>query len=351
MLSAFLSGGVPRLSPAAGTSLAAQHGAQRSRRPRTPTILCAATPSVSPACIAARDTLLSSIRGTGRGVESPADTTAAVMQGIDALVDACAGQEDDDCGDWVNRLAGRWRLLFSTEAGLTALMGGGVPLVSAADVYQLVENGGALKVPWSRSPEDVCRSTLMGLATGVRGAHPCWTLCRASDTHAKGLPMGIRQPLTLPTFGPFSARLSWPPWFFLIVFLTFPHTSFFLPPFLYQNVVEFSRKGSPPSAAVADSAPVRTTGSPPSSPAGSLIVSVEAVPNAAAAPIRRMDFVFRRTSVRWGATGGVDLPFAVGRGYFDVLHLDAALRVDRDANGWVNVYAYDGPVSRCTVGV
>lgn len=68
------------------------------------------------------------------------------MEAIDTLVDACAGHQGDDGGDWVNRLAGRWRLLFSTETGLTALMGGRLPLVSAADVYQLVENGGALKV-------------------------------------------------------------------------------------------------------------------------------------------------------------------------------------------------------------
>lgn len=109
-------------------------------------------------------------------------------------------------------------------------------------------------------------------------------------------------------------------------------------------MVEFSR------TITADSTPVRSAGSPNPTPAGSLIVSVEAVPNAAAAPVRRMDFVFRRTGVRWGATGGFDLPFAVGRGHFDVLHLDEALRVDRDANGWVNVYAYDGPATRCTVG-
>lgn len=113
---------------------------------------------------------------------------------------------------------------------------------------------------------------------------------------------------------------------------------------LNQNVVEFSRTST------ADSTPVRSADSPNPTPAGSLIVSVEAVPNAAAAPVRRMDFVFRRTGVRWGATGGFDLPFAVGRGHFDVLHLDEALRVDRDANGWVNVYAYDGPATRCTVG-
>lgn len=109
-------------------------------------------------------------------------------------------------------------------------------------------------------------------------------------------------------------------------------------------MVEFSRTST------ADSTPVRSADSPNPTPAGSLIVSVEAVPNAAAAPVRRMDFVFRRTGVRWGATGGFDLPFAVGRGHFDVLHLDEALRVDRDANGWVNVYAYDGPATRCTVG-
>lgn len=257
MLSAFLPGGVPHLLPAAGTSRLAQRSAQCSRRP---SVLCAAAPPVSGACTAARENLLSSIRGTGRGVESPADTTAAVMGAINSLVVACAGQEDEDEGDWVDRLAGRWRLLFSTEAGLTALMGGGVPLVSAADVYQLVESGGRLK-----------------------------------------------------------------------------------------NVVEFSRKGSPPAAAAADAA-VMSRGAPAPPPAGSLIVSVEAVPNVAAAPIRRMDFVFRRTGVRWGATGSFDLPFAVGRGHFDVLHLDEALRVDRDANGWVNVYAYDGPVTRCTVG-
>lgn len=146
MLSAFIAGGVPRLLPAARTSSSAQHGAQCSRRPRTPTVLCSATPSVSPACVVARDSLLSSIRGTGRGVESPAETTAAVMEAIDTLVDACAEHQGDDGGDWVSRLAGRWRLLFSTETGLTALMGGRLPLVSAADVYQLVENGGALKV-------------------------------------------------------------------------------------------------------------------------------------------------------------------------------------------------------------
>lgn len=115
-------------------------------------------------------------------------------------------------------------------------------------------------------------------------------------------------------------------------------------------MVEFSRKGSPPAAALATSSAVRSTGAPRPSPAGSLIVSVEAVPNETAAPVRRMDFVFRRTGVRWGATGGFDLPFAVGRGHFDILHLDEALRVDQDANGWVNVYAYDGPVTRCTVG-
>lgn len=202
MLPAFLSGGVPRLSQAAGKSSAAQHATQCSRRPRTPTIKCAVTPSVSPACVAARDTLLSSIRGTGRGVESPAETTAAVMQAIDALVDACAGQEDDDGGDWVNRLVGRWRLLFSTEAGLTALMGGGLPLVSAADVYQLVESGWALKVSWSsfRLQEDVCGTTLMGVSAGDRGALLWWTLYRAAATHANGFPTRMPQPLTLPTF-------------------------------------------------------------------------------------------------------------------------------------------------------
>ncbi|GAB0489263.1 hypothetical protein MMPV_000480 [Pyropia vietnamensis] len=232
MLSAFLPGGVSCLLPTAGNDLASQN-----------------------------DNLLSSIRGTKRGVESTVDTTAAVMRAIDALENACDGQGDDDGGNWVNRLAGRWRLLFSTESGLTALMGGRVPLVSAADVYQLVESEGSLK-----------------------------------------------------------------------------------------NVVEFSRKGSSPAATDVSSAPVRSTGAPRPTPAGSLIVSVEAVPNATVAPVRRMDFVFRRTGVRWGAEGGFDLPFAVGRGHFDVLHLDEALRVDRDANGWVNVYAYDGPVTRCTVG-
>jgi len=122
-----------------------------------------------------------------------------------------------------------------------------------------------------------------------------------------------------------------------------------------QNVVEFSRKGTPPTpppaaaTAAAAAAPSQSRSTPPTPPAGALIVTVEASPAADALPVRRVDFVFRRTGVRWGAGGRVDLPFAVGRGHFDVLHLDEALRVDKDANGWVNVYAYDGPVERCTV--
>lgn len=163
MLSAFLPCGVPSLLATAGNTLASQFGAQRSQRPLTPTVLCSAVPPVSSACTAARDTLLSSIHGTKRGVESPVDTTAAVMRAIDALVDACDGQEDNDGGDWVNRLAGRWRLLFSTESGLTALMGGRLPLVSAADVYQLVESRGSLKVCWTvfQLQEDVCGTMLI----------------------------------------------------------------------------------------------------------------------------------------------------------------------------------------------
>lgn len=138
------------------------------------------------------------------------------MRAIDALVDACAGQEDEDEGDWVGRLAGRWRLLFSTEAGLTALMGGGVPLVSAADVYQLVESGGRLKVSrcfFPRGPvlEDGadgcdCESSACSFVLEVA--------CRVSSTRTNGFPIGIRQPLTLTTFDWFSAWLSWLPCFF-----------------------------------------------------------------------------------------------------------------------------------------
>lgn len=270
------------------------------------------------------------------------------MRAIDALVVACAGHEDEDEGDWVNRLAGRWRLLFSTEAGLTALMGGGVPLVSAADVYQLVESGGRLKVsrcffpqaPVLEDDADVCDnersrcSCIVDAVPRVRDSYKRFPHRDTAATHAHDLRLVsclavVAALFFLPSvFSPCPARLS--------------------SSFLSQNVVEFSRKGSPPAAAAADPA-VMSRGAPAPSPAGSLIVSVEAVPNAAAAPIRRMDFVFRRTGVRWGATGAFDLPFAVGRGHFDVLHLDEALRVDRDANGWVNVYAYDGPVTRCTV--
>lgn len=88
---------------------------------------------------------------------------------------------------------------------------------------------------------------------------------------------------------------------------------------------------------------------------------------------RRCDFRFRRTKVLLGRsarasiyeakgvrdglslTGGLnldlDLPFAIGEGYFRVIWLDHALRIDRDtSNGknWLNVYVYAGPVERCT---
>lgn len=272
------------------------------------------------------------------------------MGAIDSLVVACAGQEDEDEGDWVDRLAGRWRLLFSTEAGLTALMGGGVPLVSAADVYQLVESGGRLKVSRCFIPQEpvqeddtaVCDgessecSYVLDVVRRVSDSYERFSHRDTAATHAHDLRLVSCLTVVAALFFFFGTNFSPSP----------TRPSYF---FLSQNVVEFSRKGSPPAAAAADAA-VISRGAPAPPPAGSLIVSVEAVPNVAAAPIRRMDFVFRRTGVRWGATGSFDLPFAVGRGHFDVLHLDEALRVDRDANGWVNVYAYDGPVTRCTVG-
>lgn len=154
----------------------------------------AATPSpTSPplSCGAARHALLSAIRGTERGTRSPADTTAAVLAAIDAMVTACGGGEDASDGgpvtpapgmEWVDRLAGRWRLLFSTESGLTALMGGGVPLVSAADVYQLVEGEGVLKVRHAHVVLEAGgweggrpASSPFGLV-----AHACWDLAHAA---------------------------------------------------------------------------------------------------------------------------------------------------------------------------
>lgn len=88
---------------------------------------------------------------------------------------------------------------------------------------------------------------------------------------------------------------------------------------------------------------------------------------------RRCDFQFKRTKVMVGQSAmdsismargtrddqsrkvrynlDVDFPFAVGKGYFHVVWLDQALRVDRDtSNGknWLNIYVYGGPTEKCT---
>lgn len=89
--------------------------------------------------------------------------------------------------------------------------------------------------------------------------------------------------------------------------------------------------------------------------------------------MRRCDFQFKRTKILVGrsavsinkakgrledanGSGGLnlnlDIPFAVGKGFFDVVWLDQALRIDRDtSNGknWLNIYVYGGPTERCTV--
>lgn len=88
---------------------------------------------------------------------------------------------------------------------------------------------------------------------------------------------------------------------------------------------------------------------------------------------RRCDFKFRRTRVMLGRsakasiyeakgvmdglclTGGLNLdlevPFAIGEGYFRVVWLDHALRIDRDTihgKDWLNIYVYAGPADKCT---
>mmetsp|Transcript_11359 Transcript_11359/g.34762 ORF Transcript_11359/g.34762 Transcript_11359/m.34762 type:complete len:223 (-) Transcript_11359:117-785(-) len=61
----------------------------------------------------------------------------------------------------------------------------------------------------------------------------------------------------------------------------------------------------------------------------------------------RCNFVFRKTALDFpGRT--VNLPFAIGRGYFDILFFDGQLRIDRDQRGWINIYTYAGPVERCS---
>ncbi|KAA8498463.1 hypothetical protein FVE85_6048 [Porphyridium purpureum] len=65
----------------------------------------------------------------------------------------------------------------------------------------------------------------------------------------------------------------------------------------------------------------------------------------------RCPFVFESTTIALGAGRSLSLPFAIGRGYFDVLYMDAQMRVDRDKNGWINVYTYAGPIVPCSRAV
>jgi len=61
----------------------------------------------------------------------------------------------------------------------------------------------------------------------------------------------------------------------------------------------------------------------------------------------RCPFQFKSTDVLRSDQRVVQFPFAIGSGFFDVLYLDAQLRIDQDKNGWINVYSYDGPVEKC----
>eukprot|EP00189_Rhodosorus_marinus_P005132 CAMPEP_0113961196 /NCGR_PEP_ID=MMETSP0011_2-20120614/5163_1 /TAXON_ID=101924 /ORGANISM="Rhodosorus marinus" /LENGTH=234 /DNA_ID=CAMNT_0000972787 /DNA_START=336 /DNA_END=1040 /DNA_ORIENTATION=+ /assembly_acc=CAM_ASM_000156 len=61
----------------------------------------------------------------------------------------------------------------------------------------------------------------------------------------------------------------------------------------------------------------------------------------------RCRFVFNATELQFpGRT--IRLPFAFGRGFFDVLYFDGQMRIDRDQNGWLNVYSYAGPSVKCS---
>mmetsp|Transcript_13448 Transcript_13448/g.24117 ORF Transcript_13448/g.24117 Transcript_13448/m.24117 type:complete len:275 (+) Transcript_13448:41-865(+) len=64
--------------------------------------------------------------------------------------------------------------------------------------------------------------------------------------------------------------------------------------------------------------------------------------------VLRCSFRFLKTEWFRNDQKVISFPFAIGSGYFDVLYLDAQLRIDRDKNGWINVYAYSGPPERCS---
>lgn len=67
---------------------------------------------------------------------------------------------------------------------------------------------------------------------------------------------------------------------------------------------------------------------------------------------RLVKFVFRKTKLNIGRFIKLSLPFAIGRGTFEVLYLAHDLRVDLDestGSRWINIYSYAGPITPCTV--
>lgn len=82
---------------------------------------------------------------------------------------------------------------------------------------------------------------------------------------------------------------------------------------------------------------------------------------------RGFDFEFQTTRILFGSNAarfsgvtkndgfGVDLklPFAVGKGYVELIWLDHVLRIDKSklsGKDVLNVYVYEGPVEKCGVG-
>lgn len=244
-----------------------------------------------------RAELLNLVSTFGRSGGTSASSVREVEATVRALISSRGGGETPplvandldptDTSSWAERLQGRWDLRFSTEGPLLRLM--------TVGAYPLLATGAVYQVFRGDG-------TLQVSNASERLFEAC--MCR---------------------------------------FLTSSDL---------QNVVEFDRdevKGTLPAV---------------------MSVGVDYVPNEME---RRCDFKFRRTRVMLGRsarasiyeakgvldglslTGGLnldlDVPFAIGEGYFRVIWLDHALRIDRDtSNGkdWLNIYLYAGPADKCT---